>query len=274
MPIKSIVIEQVHKSGFSVYGNEGNCHTKTLPHLSVVQALEGSYDITLGEGATCTTGCGGFFIAPADVRQTIVHHENPGTGRMQARWVFMSVLLDGDCRLEDAFSFPTLLPEEHKAEMNALFEQIFASDDPFDEYAGYYAIVRLLSRVARPNVQPTAPCLREVMPYIRRHFREKLTVESLATLAHLSPSQFHAVFKRAIGISPIAYLNSYRLSLAADRLINTEQSVAEIARSVGLDDLSYFNKLFRKAYQISPTGYRQAYRKSLDFSSGVLYNQA
>ena len=263
MNVKNITISHIRKSGFIVYGNEGVCHVKTLPYLSIVQAVEGSYDIALGEGETYNTGKGGFFIAPADVRQTILHHPNPETDRMKARWILMSVLLNGECRLEDAYAFPTTISEEYKAEMNALFDQVFNSVNAFDEYAGYYAIARLLSQIARPNDQPTAPDLQVVMAYIRHHYHEKLTVKRLATLMHLSPSQFHTVFKKSIGTTPITYLINYRLSQAPAQLLNTKKSVAEIARSVGVADLAYFNKLFRKAYQISPTEYRYSYRKIL-----------
>ena len=273
MDVKTVVIDPVYHSGFCLSGNEGVCHIKTLPFLSVVQATEGQYDIALGDSSLQSTGEGGFFIAPADVRQTIIHHESPATGRMQARWVFLSVWLDGDCRLEDAYSFPTVVPEGEREQLNTLFDRIFSAVDSFDAYAEYYALVRLLSRIGTPGGRPAVPCLQPVMQYIHQHYRERLSVEQLAKVAHLSPSHFYTVFKKATSTSPMAYLNSYRLSLAADRLMNTEKSVAEIARSVGLDDLSYFNKLFRKAYQMSPTGYRAAYRKSLDFSSGVLYNQ-
>ena len=74
MDIAKIHIEYAHKSGFSSTTCNGSCHTKVLPYLSVVQAVEGSYDIQLDNGKTYNTGNGGFFIAPANVQQRIVHN--------------------------------------------------------------------------------------------------------------------------------------------------------------------------------------------------------
>ena len=61
---------------------------KSLPVLSVVQAIEGSYQISLDGGPACSTGEMGAFIAPAETLQSITHHVNPQTGQMRAHWVF------------------------------------------------------------------------------------------------------------------------------------------------------------------------------------------
>ena len=67
LEIKSIQIEYLKKSGFYQVMNEGVKHVKVLPYLSIVQSVEGSYDIALGNGKVLQTGEGGFFVAPSDV---------------------------------------------------------------------------------------------------------------------------------------------------------------------------------------------------------------
>ena len=86
MDIAKIHIEYAHKSGVSSATCNGSCHTKVLPYLSVVQAVEGSYDIQLDNGKTYNTGNGGFFIAPSNVQQRIVHNVNPTSKKMVCRW--------------------------------------------------------------------------------------------------------------------------------------------------------------------------------------------
>ena len=49
-----------------------------------------------------------------------------------------------------------------------------------------------------------------------------------------------------MGISPIAYLNNYRMSVAADRLVDTSDTVSEISYLVGIQDPLYFSKFFKK----------------------------
>jgi transcriptional regulator GlxA family with amidase domain len=85
-------------------------------------------------------------------------------------------------------------------------------------------------------------------------------VKNIAEGVNLSESHLFAVFKKEIGISPITYLNNYRLSVAADELIKTDKTVVEIADIVGIGDSVYFNKIFRKSYQMSPSKYREIYK--------------
>jgi len=76
----------------------------------------------------------------------------------------------------------------------------------------------------------------------------------------MSESNFFTVFKKVLGNSPISYLNHYRLSIAADRLIETSQAINEIGYSVGFNDALYFSKLFKKTYGSTPKEYRATYK--------------
>ena len=58
-------------------------------------------------------------------------------------------------------------------------------------------------------------------------------------------------------MSPIKYLNNYRLSVASDLLTKTNDSVKTIAEKVGINDQFYFSKLFKAKYFKSPQQYRK-----------------
>jgi len=91
MEIKNIEIKYFEKSEFIGLCNENIKHVKVLPYLSIVQSTEGSYDIALANNKSEQTEQGGFFIAPSNVQQTIIHHVNKQSGRMSARWIFLDV---------------------------------------------------------------------------------------------------------------------------------------------------------------------------------------
>ena len=61
MEIQTIQIRHLFCNGFTNNHAEGDCHRKTLPYLSIVQATEGEYAIRLNDGPEAHTGCGGFF---------------------------------------------------------------------------------------------------------------------------------------------------------------------------------------------------------------------
>ena len=259
MDIAKIHIEYAHKSGVSSATCNGSCHTKVLPYLSVVQAVEGSYDIQLDNGKTYNTGNGGFFIAPANVQQRIVHNVSPTSKKMVCRWIFIKIKINDIYSFDEKFRFPTILPEKIKSEMNAVFDKLFCSDNAFDEYICYYKIVKLLSLVANEKEQRLPPYIEEALHYIKDNYREKISVEDIAAQVQLSSSHLFAVFKKEMGVSPISFLNSYRMSIAAEQLQGTTKSINQIASEVGIDDSIYFNKMFKKHYQMSPTEYRNCY---------------
>ena len=259
MHIEKVHIEYAHKSGFSSATCNGSCHTKVLPYLSVVQAVEGSYDIQLDNGKTYNTGNGGFFIAPSNVQQRIVHNVNLTSKKMVCRWIFIKIKINDIYSFDEKFRFPTILPEKIKSDMNAVFDKLFCSDNAFDEYICYYKIVKLLSLVANEKEQLLPPYIEEALQYIKDNYREKISVEDIAAQVQLSSSHLFAVFKKQMGVSPISFLNSYRMSIAAEQLQGTTKSINQIASEVGIDDSIYFNKIFKKYYQMSPTEYRNCY---------------
>ena len=60
------------------------------------------------------------------------------------------------------------------------------------------------------------------------------TVKKLANRAGMSRAGFALKFKETVGQSPIEYLTRWRMLLAEDRMAGTTDSIAEIARSLGM----------------------------------------
>ena len=260
MKIEKIEIKSYKKSGFDSVSNENLIHKKILPYLSIVQSVEGSYDITLGDGQLQKTGDGGFFIAPADVQQTIVHHTNKASGVMTCRWLFVDVEINSAYKLDSIYSFPEVINDERKAELHRLFELLFSSDNIWEDYAHIHAILGFLLRFSelKRNLRDTR--LEKACAYISNNYTKQITVSELAETANMSESNFYASFKKRFGISPIAYVNEKRLSLAADKLILTNDTVNEICYSVGFNDPFYFSKLFKKSFNVSPKEYRKSFK--------------
>ena len=260
MNLEKIDIVYLHKAGFASSDADNVCHVKTLPWLSIVQAQEGNYDIQLGNGEFRNTGNGGFFIAPSKEQQTIVHHADQDTGVMKCRWIFLDVKINHTYAFDDLYEFPLVVPKEKEEELNHYFNELFLSGDLFEEYACCYQILKILFEMAVPKRRKTNELLLPALLYIEQNFSRKITVEMLAKVSNMSASYFYAVFKKNFDISPIAYLNNLRLSLAAEYLLKTDDTIVEIAKNVGILDSVYFNKMFRKAYQVSPSQYRLKYR--------------
>lgn len=261
LEIKKAEIKYMKKEGSALRISENLRHTKILPWLSVVQSVEGSYDISLGNGSPEQTRDGGFFVAPSGIQQTIVHHINPESGQMRCRWIFLDVVINDLYRLDQLYEFPVIIPAQARAEMNFLFDRLFESDHIFEDYSCYYQILNLLLRLAVPKKARSCRSVESAVNYIVSRYHTEICIEDLAREAHMSASNFYAAFRKQLGTSPMAYLNHFRLSLAAEQLIETDDTISKISNDVGVKDPLYFSKLFRKTYGVTPTVYRLEHRK-------------
>jgi AraC-like DNA-binding protein len=91
-----------------------------------------------------------------------------------------------------------------------------------------------------------------------RYF-EALGVDDMARAAGLSRAHFSREFRRAFGESPHQYLLTRRLERAAALLRTTDNSVAEICFSVGLQSVGSFTTSFTRTYGMSPSAFRAAF---------------
>ena len=97
--------------------------------------------------------------------------------------------------------------------------------------------------------------------YIDNHFKEDLTLDHLAELAHLNKYYLSHSFRREFGTSPINYLISRRVDESRFLLRKTDHPLSLIAEILGFSSLSYFSQCFRRVEGVSPTEYRNQNRK-------------
>lgn len=83
------------------------------------------------------------------------------------------------------------------------------------------------------------------------------TVEALARNADASRSFLADRFLRTVGMTPIKYLTRWRLELAAARLLESNDSVVEIASQVGYASETSFSRAFRRYSGQPPVEWRQ-----------------
>ena len=101
---------------------------------------------------------------------------------------------------------------------------------------------------------------REVMVYIHEHYAEPLTRDALANFVAVSSRHLTRCFDTEVGISPMAYLNRYRIREAKRLLRSGERNIFEIARAVGFSNNAYFDVVFRREVGLAPSGYRRCHQ--------------
>ncbi len=83
------------------------------------------------------------------------------------------------------------------------------------------------------------------------------TVLQCAEYVSLSPNYLSDLLRKETGKSTQDHIHYHLLGMAKDRLLGTDESIKEIAHSLGFEYPHYFSNLFKKKTGISPTEYRK-----------------
>ena len=102
--------------------------------------------------------------------------------------------------------------------------------------------------------------LAPVFDYIEKNFAEDIPISSLSRLLNVCDDHFIRLFKNTTNKSPVKYINDVRIEKAMKLLINTDQTVAEIAYKTGFSDQSYMTRCFKSALKTTPVRYRKSAR--------------
>ena len=123
-------------------------------------------------------------------------------------------------------------------------------------------VVRLMRRTdfslapAASGTRTSKECA-AVRRYIDSHFKESLSLDVQAEVAHVNKYYLVHTFSKEYGISPINYLISRRIAESKQLLSDTDHSLSQISHMLGFSSPSYFSQSFRKLEGISPMEYRR-----------------
>jgi AraC family transcriptional regulator len=112
--------------------------------------------------------------------------------------------------------------------------------------------------------------VRKVREYVDGHIARRLLVSDLSAVVQLSAGYFARSFKRSLGLSPHAFVLQRRLELAARLMLESTESLADIAQRCGFSDQAHLSKLFGRSMGESPAAWR---RTRFRVSRGLRHEQ-
>jgi AraC-like DNA-binding protein len=125
--------------------------------------------------------------------------------------------------------------------------------------------MRILSDItfqATDSIAYNSRRIEAVMAYLNKNFERDISLSETARLVSMSEVAFSRFFKVRTGKTFVDTLNEIRLGHASRLLIDTTQSVSEIAYSCGFNNMSNFNRIFKKKKQCTPKEFREEYNTS------------
>ena len=101
--------------------------------------------------------------------------------------------------------------------------------------------------------------IEKIMEYVNGNFGQNITLSDAAKIAGMTEVSLSRFFKLRTGKTFIDTLNDVRLGHASRMLIETTQSVNEIAYKCGFNNMSNFNRIFKKKKDSTPKEFRNSY---------------
>ena len=99
-----------------------------------------------------------------------------------------------------------------------------------------------------------------VVDYMINHFDTSISIEEMSKMANMSSATLRRLFKQHTGKSPSEFLIELKMTVAAKKILETDERISDIAYMVGIEDPNYFSRVFKKHFGATPHAYRQLAR--------------
>lgn len=118
---------------------------------------------------------------------------------------------------------------------------------------------RFVEQKAKPSTTPEP--VKRCIEYIKSSIEKPIRLEEMAYAANVSKYHLIRLFQATVGEPPIQYLIRSRIKQAGKLLIETDDSIQEIAKRCGFTSSNYFTKVFQKWTNHTPSEFRKSIGK-------------
>lgn len=119
------------------------------------------------------------------------------------------------------------------------------------------ALSAAVTHSRRPGTEVQRLVLK-AMAFIHTHYQDPISRSDMAAYVGVSERHLARCFQAEIGLTPITYLNRFRVKVAKALLDDGQLSITEVALEAGFSSGGYFTRVFREEVGISPRTYLQS----------------
>ncbi|MBQ8748100.1 MAG: helix-turn-helix transcriptional regulator [Clostridia bacterium] len=261
--------------------------THSHKYIEIVYILSGSAEHETVNGRV-TAQKGDLFIINPDVPHAFYGNKDSRESFCAYDLMFVPDFFDvnlinsGDfSSLGSSFLFYSMFPQEKAAgadlhfsnnsynDFGELFNKIHLEYNRMEQ--GYVNIIRayvieLIVKIfrrmdAKTEAQPImrkSKIIDDALVYLRENYSMHMSVSDLASHMFLSRDYFSKLFRNTTGMTVTAFLKQLRINESCRLLLETDQSVLEIAQYCGFHDMKHFYTAFRSQTGKTPGEYRKS----------------
>lgn len=110
--------------------------------------------------------------------------------------------------------------------------------------------------VLQRSYESFSPLIRKIVMMVAMEYGQHVSLKSIADRFRMNATYLGQIFIRETGMKFSEYLMAYRMYVARDWILNTEEKISAIALQVGYSNLNYFYQHFHGYYEITPSEMR------------------
>ena len=159
-------------------------------------------------------------------------------------------------RLLACFDDLKLTPGKHRRELFiSLLQRIESAADETEFALQLGALLQELNRCEKAEV--SGEPVSAIVAYINANFAAIQNIGQIAERFYISKYHLCRVFKEAMKVTVIDYLNQVRIQNACRYLSSSGKDMGEIALLCGFHDAAYFSNVFKRLVGTTPSAYRK-----------------
>lgn len=228
---------------------------------SVTFVLEGKGTYTI-DGVTHEICAGqGFLIVPNVPVTYSADRQKPW------KYIYASFRgMDSEALVRNAglgIKHPTFFFPQDENFKNILYAMHSASKDHsakgYDVVGYFLLLMSVLIRSAGKYMQNNCAdaYLEQAVSFVENNYPYHITIQDIAKELNIDRTYLYKLFDSRIGMSPLCFLNKYRLEKAIKMMEHPDLSINSIAQATGFCDASHFIRKFQHEYGMSPGVYRK-----------------
>ena len=242
--------------------------------LEVIMPLTNGFEAVCG-GKEYKLNERNILIIPSGV----LHSLKAQTGRRLILLMDNSAFIDNPALTEliPVVGDPVLINNEYPHEFlefaGSIIKDIYMLYSNFNDVSEVYIYIKLLtllakikeyrlSRVKYDDDGRYTETFSVVLRYIDQNYMNDITLEELSSIAGYSTYHFSRLFKKYSNTTFINFLNRRRVRAAEMMLLESENSITDVAMKSGFSSLTTFNRVFKLINGYTPSEYKKLYRMS------------